>query len=133
MVNGCTVTPLFDALGRFHASVTLAQLAEHRLLSMPVGTGLRAVLDGAAATRGVRLHVSLQAAAADAIADLAAQGLGVGILSTSMAASYQDRLHALPISDNPVSAVLALVWRPDPTAAVREMVAQCRKSLSSAT
>jgi DNA-binding transcriptional LysR family regulator len=50
---------------------------------MPTGTGLRAVLDQACAARSLRPTIVIQAAAADSIADLAARGLGVGILSSS--------------------------------------------------
>jgi DNA-binding transcriptional LysR family regulator len=64
-------------------TTTLAQVARHPIVCMPTGTGLRAVLDQACAARSLRPTIVIQAAAADSIADLAARGLGVGILSSS--------------------------------------------------
>ncbi len=93
---------------------------------MPPGTGLRAVLDRACAARGIRPSVAIQATAADAIADLTARGLGVGILSSSMAARHHDRLHALPICDLNIPALLAVIWLPTAGAAARELANRCR-------
>jgi DNA-binding transcriptional LysR family regulator len=108
------------------APVRLRDLAEHPVVCMPAGTGLRAVLDQARAAREVHLRIAWQASAADAIADLAARGLGVGILSESMATAYADRLVARRIDDVDAPAVLAVVWRPSAGPAVRELVTHVR-------
>ncbi|MER8199277.1 LysR family transcriptional regulator [Streptomyces microflavus] len=108
--------------------VTLRDLSSHPLVCMPPGTGLRTVLDGACAARGLRPEIALQASAADAIADLAARGLGVAVLSESMAAGYRDRLVALPIADVDTPALLALVWKDGPDPAVRALLAHGRRS-----
>ena len=68
---------------------------------MPPGTGLRTVFDQACAGTDLQPVIALQASAADAIADLATRGLGVAILSESMAAHYRDRLTALPSTTSP--------------------------------
>ncbi|MBX6768416.1 MAG: LysR family transcriptional regulator, partial [Actinomadura rubrobrunea] len=66
-------------------TVALGDLDGRPVVCMPPGTGLRTVFDRGCAARGVRPVVAFEASAADAVAALAARGLGVGILSTSMA------------------------------------------------
>ncbi|MDI2029997.1 LysR family transcriptional regulator [Saccharopolyspora sp. TS4A08] len=105
--------------------VSLAELAAHPVVCMPPGTGLRAVFDRACATRGVEPVIALQASAAGAIADLAARGLGVAVLSESMAAEF-DALTPLPITDAREPALLALASRPGASAAARELIRYCR-------
>lgn len=75
-------------------TVTIADIAEHPLVCMPKGAGIRTVFDGACASRGIQPAIALQASAADAIADLAGRGLGVAILSESMSSRYKSRLKA---------------------------------------
>ncbi|MEW1912476.1 LysR family transcriptional regulator [Kitasatospora sp. NPDC085895] len=111
--------------------LALADLAEHAVICMPRGTGIRTVLDGACAAAGVRPAIALEAGAADAVADLAARGLGVAVLSVSMAAAHADRLTALAIEDATEPALLALVWRPAHGPAVREAVRACRRAFAA--
>ncbi|MFG1808651.1 LysR family transcriptional regulator [Streptomyces sp. NPDC049040] len=111
-------------------SVGLRELAGHPLVCMPQGTGLRGVLDQACAELRFEPAIGLQASAPDAIADLAARGLGVGVLSESMAPRYTDRLTARAIGDVRTSALLVLVWRASPAPAVRELVAHGRRAFS---
>jgi DNA-binding transcriptional LysR family regulator len=66
------------------------------------------------------------ASAPDAVADLAQRGLGVAILSESMAPARDGRLHALPIADIDVPSILALIWRPEPSPALRELLVHAR-------
>ncbi len=106
--------------------LALRELTAHPVICMPRGTGLRAVLDQASAARDVHPAIALEAGAADAIADLTARGLGVAVLSASMAASYADRLTALPLDDVDVPALLALVWKPAPHPAVRAFLGHAR-------
>lgn len=109
-------------------SVRLTELAAHPLICMPPGTGLRTVFDLACAARDLRPAIGLQASAADAIADLAARGLGVAVLSDSMATVYRDRLITLPIEDAEIPALLALVWKNTSSPAVRELLRHSRKA-----
>ncbi|SNS50006.1 LysR family transcriptional regulator [Rhodococcoides kyotonense] len=101
--------------------VTVAEVCEHPVVCLPVGTGIRAVFDETCSRAGVDAHIALAASAPAAVADLAARGMGVGVLSRSMSADFSDRLEAVPISDVAVDAVLALVWSPNPSAAVRAL------------
>jgi DNA-binding transcriptional LysR family regulator len=76
--------------------------------------------------------IALQASAADAIADLGARGLAVGILSESMAARYRDRLTALTIDDIETPALLALIWKSAHSPAVRELLVHSRRAFGTA-
>lgn len=111
--------------------VRLRDVTAHPVVCMPPGTGLRTVFDRACAARGLHPAIALQASAADAIADLAARGLGVAVLSDSMAAAYGDRLTARTIEDVDAPALLALVWRAAPGPAVRELLAHGRRAFAA--
>ncbi|CAL9598761.1 LysR family transcriptional regulator [Streptomyces sp. enrichment culture] len=113
--------------------VTLRDLAAYPVVCMPPGSGLRAVLDQACAAQGVEPAVALEASAADAIAGLAARGLGVAVLSESMADAYRDRLTAHVITDAHVPALLALVWRPARNPALRALLTHCRRAFGGNT
>ncbi len=110
--------------------VTLRDLAAHPIVCMPPGTGLRAVFDGACAAQSLQPSIALQAGSADAIAGLAARGLGVAVLSDSMAANYRDRLTALAIEDVDTPALLALVWKSPHSPALRELLLHSRQAFT---
>ncbi|WP_405009148.1 LysR family transcriptional regulator [Kitasatospora sp. NBC_01539] len=109
--------------------VTLGDLAAHPIVCMPPGTGLRTVFDRACAAQGLRPVIALQAGAADAVVDLAARGLGVAVLSASMAAD--PRLTARTIDDVDTPAVLALVWRSTHNPAVRELLVHAGRAFAA--
>lgn len=110
-------------------TLTLRALCTHPIVAMPPGTGLRTVFDRACAAQGLTSRPGLQAGAADAIADLAARGLGVAILSESMAASY-PRLAARVIDDVDAPALLVLAWKDARRPAVRELLGHCRRAFA---
>lgn len=112
-------------------SVSLAGLAGSQVVCMPAGTGIRAALDEACAAQGVTLTVTLEASAPGAVADLAERGLGVAVLSESMAAA-RPGLHAVPVENPAPSARLALIWRPAPGPALRELIAHCGRAFATA-
>ncbi|MFF6900323.1 LysR family transcriptional regulator [Streptomyces hydrogenans] len=112
-------------------SLSLGELTAHPIICMPPGTGLRAVLDQACAAQDLRPTIALEAGASDAIADLAARGLGVAVLSASMATPHTDRLTALPLADADVPALLALVWRPAHNPAVRTLLNHARQAFGA--
>lgn len=118
------VPPTHPLAGRDR--LALRDLTDHPVICMPRGTGLRAVLDQASAARDLRPSIALEAGAAGSIADLAARGLGVAVLSASMAGAYADRLTALPLDDVDVPALLALVWKPAHHPAVRAFLSHAR-------
>jgi DNA-binding transcriptional LysR family regulator len=78
---------------------TLAEISRYPIVCMPEGTGVRAVFDEACAANGIRVDIALQASAPGTVADLAQRGLGIAILSESMAATHSARLKALVIDD----------------------------------
>ena len=114
------VPPGHPLAGR--ASVSLAELTEHPVISMPAGTGVRAVFDRACAEAGLQPSIALQASAPSAVADLASRGLGVAIFSATMAAFYPDRLTAVPVTGVSTPSLLALVWSMSPSPALREFL-----------
>jgi DNA-binding transcriptional LysR family regulator len=115
---------------RSRSTTTLDAVCAHPIVSLPEGTGIRAVFDQGCAAKGIRPDIALQASAPAAVADLALRGLGVGILSESMAAAPGDagRLAALPIEDIDTPGVLALIWTATHDPALRELLAHCRRA-----
>ena len=97
---------------------------------MPPGTGLRTVFDRACAAQGLRPAIALQASAADAIADLAARGLGVAVLSDSMAATIATGSPPVAIDDVEAPALLALIWKGTRSPAVRELLVHARRAFA---
>lgn len=108
-------------------TITLLDLRPYPLVCLPEGTGIRAVFDEACQAQGFRPAVALQASAPGAVADLALRGLGVAILSESMAAG-SDQLRSLLIADVETRAVLALIWTGSASPALGELLVQCRRS-----
>jgi len=106
--------------------VRLRDVCAHPLVCMPPGTGLRGVLDQACTAEGIRPVIAVQASAGEAIAQLAQRGLGVGILSESMTAAGLDGLATAVIGDIQVPAVLAVIWTPATSPALRELIGRCR-------
>ncbi|MGW0699823.1 LysR family transcriptional regulator [Streptomyces sp. NPDC002867] len=110
--------------------VTLRDVAAHPIICMPPGTGLRTVFDRACAAQSLQPAITLQASAADAIADLAARGLGIAVLSDSMAAGHRDRLTARTIDDVETPALLSLIWKNTHNPSVRELLVHSRKAFA---
>lgn len=107
-------------------AVDLTELVGHPLVGLPEGTGIRTVLDRSCAAAGVRPHVVLQASAPGAVADLAARGLGVAVLSASSV--EHPELCVVPVNGATAPAVLALAWRPGSDPAVRALLGHCRSA-----
>jgi DNA-binding transcriptional LysR family regulator len=108
--------------------VTLSDVSAHPIVCMPRGTGIRTVFDQACAAQAIRPRIALQASAAGAIVDLAIRGLGVAILSESMAANYRDQVNARTIDDVEIPALLALVWTTTKSPALRELLHHARET-----
>ena len=111
--------------------ISLAELVRHPLICLPIGTGVRSVLDRDCAQQGLRSEITLQASAADAVVDLAARGLGVAVLTDTMASSYEDRMKTLAITDIRTPARLALVWRRSPNAALTRLLDHARRTFGA--
>ena len=110
---------------------TLADLSAYPIVCMPKGTGVRTVFDQACAAKGIRPDIALQASAPGAVADLAIRGLGIAILSESMAASHHGRLKALAIDDIETPAVLALIWTTAQSPALRNLLLHSRQAFTN--
>jgi DNA-binding transcriptional LysR family regulator len=111
--------------------VDLATLCAYEIVCLPLGTGIRSAFDQACAAAGLRPEIALQATAPAAVADLAARGLGVAVLSASMATDFGD-LRAVPIEAINPPVVLAVVWRDGHSPAVRELVPHLRTAFGAA-
>lgn len=109
-------------------TTTLAELAEHTLVCLPRGAGIRAAFDRSCAAAEVKASVRLEAGAPPTVGDLALRGLGVAILSETTAEPFADRLTILPIADARIEAVLALVWPRSPNPALSELMACARRA-----
>ncbi len=91
-------------------SLAVADLASHRLVALPPGTGGRTALDAACAAAGVAPVVACEATGLEMVCLLAERGLGTGVVPASVAAAAADRLRALPL-DPPVTSRVELAWR----------------------
>lgn len=122
--------PLAVAAGAAGTSpaTTLAELAEYPLICLPRGGGIRTAFDRSCAAANVNAQVALEAGAPTTVADLAARGLGIAVLSETTASPHVDRLSILPIADAPTEAVLALVWPRSPNPALSELMRYCRRA-----
>ncbi|EGD54403.1 LysR family transcriptional regulator [Gordonia neofelifaecis] len=99
--------------------VSLSELTEETVLSLPAGTGVRTALDATAAAEQVFVTPAVAAHSPEAVLSLTELGSGVGLLSPSMAAG-RSGLCAIPIARSRRLA-LSLVRRADPSAAARVM------------
>jgi DNA-binding transcriptional LysR family regulator len=106
---------------------TLAAITGYPIVCMPEGTGIRTVFDNACEAVGARPNIALQASAPNAVADLAIRGLGIAILSQSMAAQHAN-LDSLAIDDVKTPALLALVWKAPPSPALEELLRHSREA-----
>ncbi|MGB6206592.1 LysR substrate-binding domain-containing protein, partial [Mycobacterium sp.] len=100
-----------SALAR-RAGISLRALAEHELICLPRGAGIRASLDQGCAAAGVRAKISLEASNPEVVGDLAARGLGVAVLPQSYA-STRDDLHLIRISRPTLRGRVGVAWRTD--------------------
>jgi DNA-binding transcriptional LysR family regulator len=110
-------------------TIRLKDLADRRLIALPVGAGIRHQFDAACARAGVTPRIALEASTPLALADLAERGLGVAIVPASVPRN-RDGLRALAIVPE-VRGRLVLVWRSDGpmSPAARVLVGTARRLL----
>jgi DNA-binding transcriptional LysR family regulator len=106
--------------------LTLNDLTGLPLICMPAGTGIRTVFEDSCLSRGLKLEVALEASAAGTVMDLAARGLGVAVVSETIAAAHSDRLWSAVLDDAETPALLALIWKPTPSPAAAAFLDDCR-------
>ncbi len=92
-------------------TIGMAALDGVPVISLPGGTGVRSAFDAACARQGVRPNVVFEASALSMVAQLAAEGLGVAILPSSVADASAETLRAIGLSPE-VRSRLDLVWSP---------------------
>ncbi|MBB5075382.1 LysR family transcriptional regulator [Nonomuraea endophytica] len=111
-------------------SVTVSELRDLTLITLPPGTGLRSVLEAACAGAGFRPRVAFEASEPYFLAKLAAHGLGVAILPRSAVSRYDD-LHVLEIREPAMRGQMGLAWRTDQPAgpAARALVEHARAAM----
>ena len=111
-------------------ALSLRELCEHALISLPTGTGLRSRLDSACAAAGVQPRIAFEATSPVELAELARHGLGVAILPQSMARNTAD-LHALRLPPD-LRGRLVWAWRSDMTSpAARLLCERARRMITS--
>jgi len=112
-------------------SITVAQLRDQQLVSLPRGTGVRAALDAGCADAGFSPRIVLEASALPMVAQLAQRGLGVAILPASAA---PGTLHTLPIGEPELRSRLELAWNPAAahSPAASALIARARASVPEA-
>jgi DNA-binding transcriptional LysR family regulator len=115
-------------------SAPLAALADQPLISLPAGTGLRACVDAAYASCGLRPRVGFEASDPRTLARLAARGLGLAFIPASAARAHGDGLHVITVSDPPMRGRLALTWRTEGpvSPAARALIGHARTEFGAA-
>jgi DNA-binding transcriptional LysR family regulator len=89
--------------------VRLSELADRRLIALPVGAGIRHQFDTACTKAGVTPRIAFEASTPVALAELAERGLGVAIVPASVPRD-RDGVHALAIVPQ-LRGRLVLAWR----------------------
>lgn len=90
-------------------TIRLKDLADRRLIALPVGAGIRHQFDAACAAVGMTPRIAFEASTPLALADLAERGLGVAIVPASVPRD-RDGLRALAIVPE-LRGRLVLAWR----------------------
>ncbi|MGW4097958.1 LysR family transcriptional regulator [Mycobacterium sp. NPDC004974] len=94
---------------RRRRTVTLRDLADHPVIALPSGAGIRHQFDRACRAAGVAARVAFEASTPNALAELAERGLGVAVLPESVAVT-RAALHPLPITPE-LRGRLVFAWR----------------------
>lgn len=115
-----------------HTTISLDTLRGRPLISLPAGTGLRSRLDEACAAAGFTPRIAFEAGDPEALAQLAARGLGVAILPEAFAEARAERLRPIAINRPGLRGRLAFAWRAHGpvSPAARVLVERARKALS---
>jgi len=108
--------------------LTLSDLTGLPLICMPAGTGIRTVFEDSCSSQGLKLEVAMEASSSGTVMDLAARGLGVAIVSETIAAAYSDRLWSAIVDDASVPALLSLVWKPALSPAAAAFLTHCGRA-----
>jgi DNA-binding transcriptional LysR family regulator len=94
------------------ATITIPGLRNRDLISLSRGTGLRACVDAACASAGFEPRIAFEVSDPRVLVQFAARGLGIGLVSESIARAHADDVHTLTIARAPRARIL-LGWRQD--------------------
>jgi DNA-binding transcriptional LysR family regulator len=105
-------------------TITIRQLRDLPLVSLPSGTGVRAALDAACAAAGFTPRIVFEASALPMVIELAGRGLGLAVVP----ASIPNGPGILRITDPQLRSRLELAWRCAPAAnpAARALIERAR-------
>jgi DNA-binding transcriptional LysR family regulator len=105
-------------------AITIRQLRDLPLVSLPRGTGVRAALDAACAAAGFTPRIVFEASALPMVVELAGRGLGLAVVP----ASIPNGPGILRITDPQLRSRLELAWRCAPAAnpAARALIERAR-------
>ena len=131
--------PLVAAVSPDHplatqTAIALGKLKDQPLISLPRGSGLRLRLEQACATAGFTPRIAFQASDPRTLVALAAQGLGIAIITHAAADTYAPDVQAVKITRPELRARLKLAWRSQqgPTSpAAQALTDHARRQLSS--
>ncbi|WP_439030688.1 LysR family transcriptional regulator [Gordonia terrae] len=112
-------------------TVGMPALRRQSLICLPAGAGIRAVFDAAALAQGEPVRPGIEASSPDAIIELVCSGMGVGILSESIA-DADERVVGLPIRGVETLARLGLLWRSRPSPATTRFIELARAAFGVA-
>jgi DNA-binding transcriptional LysR family regulator len=94
-----------------HDVISLDTVRGRALISLPRGTGLRSRLEEACAAAGFAPQIAFEAGDPEALAQLAARGLGVAILPGAFAAARAEQLRTIAINRPALRGRLVFAWR----------------------
>jgi DNA-binding transcriptional LysR family regulator len=105
-------------------AITIRQLRDLPLVSLPRGTGVRAALDAACAAAGFTPRIVFEASALPMVVELAGRGLGLAVVP----ASIPNGPGILRITDPQLRSRLELAWPSAPPAnpAARALIERAR-------
>ena len=105
-------------------AITIRQLRDLPLVSLPRGTGVRAALDAACAAAGFTPRIVFEASALPMVVELADRGLGLAVVP----ASIPNGPGILRLTDPQLRSRLELAWPSAPSAnpAARALIEQAR-------
>ncbi|GAB09597.1 putative LysR family transcriptional regulator [Gordonia araii NBRC 100433] len=109
------------------SSITVDDLAEFDVITLPAGTGIRSALEKTCAAAGIECRPAVEVHSPETALALARRGAGVAVLSTSMLHSDAG-LTAIGLADSAPNA-LSLVTRNAPGAAARALARTLRARL----
>ncbi|MCF6475998.1 LysR family transcriptional regulator [Nonomuraea sp. MG754425] len=115
--------------------ITVAGLKGLPLISLPLGTGLRAALERACARAGFAPHVAFEASEPHVLGQMAARGLGAAVLPESAVDAAASELRVLALLDEDggqgLRGQMGLVWRENDQAspAARAFIQHARRRL----